>query len=643
MAEPQLSRGRTVQPLAAAWSAAEARHAARLDRFARLWENCPPRRCTGPDLRIHRWPRANPRLIVLMASLVVVVCAAYLIRQRASDDTVDAFRWVAHSHEVRATLFELTAALSDMQAAAFAARLAADRPEVSARYRGARTRYAPILDRLRNLTRDSAEQQERIGMLRARIEERITLFDHAMTGGGASIGSDLAAAVARFPIEDLNGQILAREEQLVQQRQATADRSIRDGAWVTLGATIAQLLLLGAVIWVSERQLARRLSAETAARVAVGRARMIVETVREPIAVIAPDLEILQANRAFADFYGLERPVVGNLQGIPAWKDAALHQRLRDVSATQRELWDCETVQEAAGVTRNVLVNARPMTLPDLAEASVLLTVSDLTARKRYEEQVLELNRQLSGKVEQVTEVNRELEAFSYSVSHDLRAPLRHIAGFSEKLQATLQPGDEKAAHYCEVIADSARRMSELIEDLLNYSRLGRHALRMHAVDMQSLVEEVRSTLMSGVSDRVIGWRVAPLPVVVADPSMLRLVWQNLLENAIKYTAGRPEALIEVGCEERATERVFWIRDNGAGFDMKYSDKLFGVFQRLHKATDFEGTGIGLASVRRIIARHDGRTWAEGVADGGATFHFSLPRHEVARRAEPVPIGRSST
>jgi light-regulated signal transduction histidine kinase (bacteriophytochrome) len=178
------------------------------------------------------------------------------------------------------------------------------------------------------------------------------------------------------------------------------------------------------------------------------------------------------------------------------------------------------------------------------------------------------------------------------------------------------------------VIAESARRMSTLIEDLLSYSRLGRHALRLQAVDMQSLFDEVRSTLTSAVEDRRITWRVAPLPVVIADASMLRLVWQNLVDNAIKYSGAKDEAVIEVGVDESPSERVFWIRDNGAGFDMKYVDKLFGVFQRLHKASAFSGTGIGLASVRRIIARHDGRTWAEGSPDNGATIYFSLPRHE---------------
>jgi signal transduction histidine kinase len=582
-------------------------------------------------LRFAVFPAAFGRLLLLWTSLVVIVGAAYLIRQKVSDETVEAMRWVSHTHEVRATLFELTSSLNEMQAAALASRLNGALGATSARYTDAHTRYGSLVDALRDLTRDSAEQQERVGMLRARIEDRVAVFDHAMHEQTDFVlaAAELDSAAARFAVDDITKAILDREETLVKVRQENADRQVRESHWVTLATTLAQILLLGAVIWASERQSQRRVVAESEARRAVGRARLIVETVREPIAVIASDLTILQANRAFADFYGATRPIQGVLSEVRGWVgDAALHQRLRDVSLTKRELWDYETVQRTVkDVERNVLVNARPMVLPDTVDTVALLTVSDLTAHKRSEAQILELNRQLAGKVAQVTEVNRELEAFSYSVSHDLRAPLRHIAGFAEKLRSALvDTRDEKVTHYCEVIAESARRMSTLIEDLLSYSRLGKHALRLQPVDMQSLVEEVRALLMSSVEGRAITWRLAPLPVVIADASMLQLAWQNLLDNAIKYTAGKENAVIEIGSEDVGEERVFWVRDNGAGFDMRYVDKLFGVFQRLHKASTFSGTGIGLASVRRIIARHGGRTWAEGALDQGSTFFFSLPR-----------------
>ncbi|HEU4662585.1 MAG TPA: ATP-binding protein [Dokdonella sp.] len=568
---------------------------------------------------------ANMRFLALMGSLVIIVFLGYVVRQRVNDDTVEAFHWLDHSSEVRSTIHQLDAALAELQAAAYARRLAPADDGVRARYAQARAQYEPLVQKLRELTRDNPGQQERIGFLRARLDTIAATLDGSAEGAPVS-----AIGLGRIAIGDVTDDVLAEEERLAAERKRQTERRIAVGRVVTVGTALGQVLLLGIAIWLAERQTQKRVAAEAGTRSAVGRARLIVESVREPIAVVDADLGVLQTNQAFAAFYGIDRAEGTAIDSVEGWRDAALLQRLRDVVGQRRELWDFETEQsDAVGSQRRVIVNARAIDLPDQERPAALITISDITARKHSEEQVLELNRQLSGKIEQVTEVNRELEAFSYSVSHDLRAPLRHIAGFADKLRGQL--GDErdaKLAHYCEVISDSARRMSALIEDLLAYSRLGRHALRLQPVDMQSLVEEIRATLMSALEDRRVQWRIAPLPVVVADASMLRLVWQNLLDNALKYTGARDPALIEVGFRDDGDTREFWVRDDGVGFDMKYVDKLFGVFQRLHKASEFQGTGIGLASVRRIIARHGGRTWAEGVPDQGATIHFTLPRHE---------------
>lgn len=220
---------------------------------------------------------------------------------------------------------------------------------------------------------------------------------------------------------------------------------------------------------------------------------------------------------------------------------------------------------------------------------------------------------------------NQELEAFSYSVSHDLRAPFRHIVGYAELLSEQ-HDLSETARRYLGTIIESAQYAGVLVDNLLAFSQMARSGINPTTLDMNRLAEEVRREVMSEGAGRIIRWQIEPLPDAWCDPVMMRLVLRNLMSNAVKYTRKRPEALIEVGCQVYPSELVYFVRDNGTGFDMQYVGKLFGVFQRLHRMEEFEGTGIGLANVRRIIERHGGRTWAEGVLDRGATFYFTLPK-----------------
>jgi signal transduction histidine kinase/ABC-type sugar transport system substrate-binding protein len=227
---------------------------------------------------------------------------------------------------------------------------------------------------------------------------------------------------------------------------------------------------------------------------------------------------------------------------------------------------------------------------------------------------------------EKTEEANKELEAFSYSVSHDLRAPLRHVSGFVQLLQAHAKSLDDaKINRYTGIIAEAARKMGQLIDDLLSFSRAGRAQMRLEPVSLAALVAECRHDLEHDLQGRAVEWEVGELPEVMADRALLRQVFANLLGNAVKYTRPRAPARIGVSARREGGETVVTVRDNGVGFDMQYSDKLFGVFQRLHGEAEFEGTGIGLANVRRIVSRHGGRTWAEGEVDKGSAFHFSLP------------------
>jgi len=252
----------------------------------------------------------------------------------------------------------------------------------------------------------------------------------------------------------------------------------------------------------------------------------------------------------------------------------------------------------------------------------------DITDRIQAQERISVLNEGLRRRTEELEAANKELEAFSYSVSHDLRAPLRHIDGFVDLLSRHMGPSlDEKGHRYLATISTSARRMGALIDDLLAFSRMGRTELRQSRVDLTALVGDVVRELHEEAKGRRVEWEVDELPMVYADPAMLRLVLTNLLSNAIKYTRPRDVARIAVAAQPQNGEVVISVQDNGAGFDPTYAHKLFGVFQRLHGPDEFEGTGIGLANVRRIVGRHGGRTWAEGGVDQGATFYFSLPKH----------------
>ena len=299
-----------------------------------------------------------------------------------------------------------------------------------------------------------------------------------------------------------------------------------------------------------------------------------------------------------------------------------IHRLMTELDSAEQQALLLRVAQSAGSTRNTIALLALGALLQLVLLASVYFLIHhDVTERRR-------VAAELHSRGELLQAANKELEAFSYSVSHDLRAPLRHIDGYAALLsKAAGEALNDKARRYLQTISDSAKQMGQLIDDLLVFSRMGRQDMLRTTVNLDQLVKTVLHDLRLDLQGRTISWTMHPLPNdVLGDPAMLRQVFVNLISNALKFTATRSEARIEIGATERNPGEVeIFVRDNGVGFDMQYVNKLFGVFQRLHRNDEFEGTGIGLANVRRIIHRHGGRTWAEGAPDQGATFYFSLP------------------
>lgn len=271
-------------------------------------------------------------------------------------------------------------------------------------------------------------------------------------------------------------------------------------------------------------------------------------------------------------------------------------------------------------------VNASP-----LEELGVVISYEDITTKKKTAEEIRRLNEELEQRVmertAQLTSANMELESFSYTISHDLRAPLRHIDGYVDLLVSRCKDGlSEKGIHYVETIASSARQMGTLIDTLLQFSRTGRAELHLEIVDMEKALQEVLEMQKRNETNQKVEWIIGIIPKVYGDYTLLKQVWANLIDNALKYSRKNNTPKIEVTSKEEGNEIIFQVKDNGVGFDMQYATKLFGVFQRMHLAEEFEGTGIGLATIKRIIIRHGGRIWADAEVNRGATFYFALPK-----------------
>jgi PAS domain S-box-containing protein len=387
-------------------------------------------------------------------------------------------------------------------------------------------------------------------------------------------------------------------------------------------------------VFAAARDVTERKRAEEKVRTASLYTRSLIEASVDPLVTISREGKITDVNEATEKVTGVSRQdLIGSDFSDYFTQPEKARQGYERVFASVSVRDYPLAIRHVSGKITDVLYNATVFKNEAGEVEGVFAAARDITERKRAEEEVRHLNAELEQRVIQRTAqleaANKELEAFTYSVSHDLRAPLRHISGFSkiltEEYGSSLAPD---AQHHLQRIQEGTRRMGMLVDDLLNLGRVGRHEVCLQVTGLKSVVDEAVADLNAECEGRQVEWKIGGLPFVECDPALMKQVFQNLLSNAVKFTRPRSPAVIEVGQKDQPGTPVVFVRDNGVGFNMKYSDKLFGVFQRLHRPEDFEGTGVGLATVQRIVQKHGGRIWAEAELDKGATFYFTLGASE---------------
>jgi PAS domain S-box-containing protein len=555
--------------------------------------------------------------------------------------------WVTHRQEVLKEIQQVMTGIEELASGERVYIIVGDEPLLKDRQSTKAAVYQNVRN-VRKLTADNPNQQRNLDRLEPLIAQRINWEDQMITVRREQGLSAAAQQLAGGPGLKLSDEIfrVSKEIEDEEYRLLGTDRTKAEVAstmtflLLPVGVFLS-LTILSLGVFFLNAGVGERAQAETALRESEAQLHTVVENLDEGVVVSDLNGQLLQWNRAALKLHGYSDSDQGRrrfTELIDTFELSTLHgaqvpveqwplarilrgEKLHDLELRVRRVGsDWQRIFHYGGTLVHD-ANNQPL--------MAIVTIADITEGKRVEQEIRQLNAELEEHVvkrtAQLEAANKELEAFSYSVSHDLRSPLRTLDGFS---QAVLEDYGaqlpEEGRRYLQTIREGAQRMGVLIDDLLTFSRLSRLPLHKQTVETARLVRDSLDELDSEKRGRKIDIRLSELPSCHGDPALLKQVWINLLSNALKYTRNREAATVEIGCARDNGEAVYFVRDNGTGFDMKYAHKLFGVFQRLHRADEFEGTGVGLAIIQRIIHRHGGRIWAEAAIDRGATFHFTL-------------------
>lgn len=583
-------------------------------------------------------PSITRRVGLGLTLAVLSACAVGYLASRTTQLLLTSGAEVEHTHTVLEAIAGLSIDIGRSRTAARSYGIVGD-STMAEPYRSARASVAALQGQLRTLVTDHPEQQALLDSAAAPLGVLLAAWD-ALVAGPPGNPAAMAVSYRRSPLhrpeqerlDSLLGRMQRTERAMLASRARANDEYVGQTRWILAGAVALTMLILLGTFLLFLRHLHERDRAELER----GGLQNFLDSIIEHIPLMvfvkdAENLRFVRFNRTGEDLLGCSRDsLIGqsDFDLFPREQAEFFTAKDRETLAGNRKVViEEEPLETRTQGTRMLRTHKMAIRSVDGRPEYLLGISEDITERLGAEEQIRAAHRELMERTSALEVANRDLEAFSYTVSHDLRAPVRAVEGFTrilvEEHAASL---DVEGRRLLEVVRSNARRMGQMVDDLLRLARVGRQELRREAIDMGTVVREQLADLAQGDPDRKVEVVVEQLPAVDGDPGLVRQVTANLLDNAWKFTRHRKHARVRIGGARSGTMVEYVISDNGAGFDMKYADKLFGVFQRLHRAEEYEGTGVGLAVVHRIVERHGGRVWAESEPGEGATFHFTLPK-----------------